>query len=259
MRETLARRLDAPIEKLLSRLLRRRLARLSAQRAREVGTEPAAWNSYLHAEQERLIRTYAKGRSFADIGCLWMIHGACVFLAEDAGATRATGVDHHPATEEWHATRKELGSDARFVQGDLHEQSTVEEMGRHDVVWCSGVMYHTPHPVLAITRLLEMTNEYLLVGTKSLPAVPGLPALAAFYPGLERPERDIYLPVAGEGVEVDYDRERPFANWFWGLTPEAMLAIARSVADVELVERLDLPWLERHDDVCLVLRKTSDQ
>ena len=211
----------------------------------------------MFAAQEALIRRHAPGRSFADIGCLWGVDGACAFLAEAAGASPVTAMDKWEATDEFTERHARAGSSVRFVQADLHDLSMPDEVGEHDVVWCSGVLYHTPNPVQAVGQLLRLTRELLIVGTKSLPEIPGLPGVAVHYPGLSPEARRVYEPIARPVATEPYDRNRYFANWFWGLSPEALMAIARSLQDVELIERVDLPWNRRHDDVYVVLRKTG--
>ncbi len=57
----------------------------------------------------------------------------------------------------------------RFVRGDLHDPATVAEVGPHEVVWCSGVLYHAPNPVLTLQRLRELTTELLILQTMTLP------------------------------------------------------------------------------------------
>ncbi|MGH2951845.1 MAG: class I SAM-dependent methyltransferase [Solirubrobacterales bacterium] len=250
-------RVDALVDRLLARLLRRRLYRVVQRREREASAAASTWNPVITAAQEDLIRRYAPGRSFADIGCLWEVDGACAFLAEEAGASAVTAMDKWPPSELYLAEHARRGSALRFVEGDLHDPETVREIGVHDVIWCSGVLYHTPDPVLAIGRLLEMTGEYLIAGTKTLPSVPGLPGLAAYYPGLSERDRASYDAIASAVSKAPFEPESFFANWFWGLTPEALAAIARSKADVTVVEEIGLPWKQRADDCYLVLRRSA--
>jgi hypothetical protein len=242
-------------DRLLGRLVRRRLRRVAAQREGADGSEPSSWNPDICAAQERLIRTYAAGRSFADIACMWQVDGACAFLAEQAGATRVTAMDKWPRTDRYLDYERRAGSPVAFVEGDIHDSTVIERIGEHDVVWCSGLLYHVPHPVMTMGMLVQLTGRHLIVGTKSVPQIPGLPGIATYYPGLPDADRRSYAVVAGDGVAVPYDPQRFYANWYWGLSPEALLAIARSLAPFRLVERVDLPFRRRHDDVYLVLEK----
>src|SRR5262245_15439232 len=100
---------------------------------------------------------------------MWDVSGRFSFLAEEAGATRVTGLDVMAATPEFEAEHARRNSAVRFVTGDLHDPATVAEVGVHDVVWCSGVLYHSPYPVLTIRRLRELTGELLLLQTCAIP------------------------------------------------------------------------------------------
>ncbi|MEA2234449.1 MAG: tRNA (mo5U34)-methyltransferase, partial [Solirubrobacteraceae bacterium] len=91
--------------------------------------------------REELIARHVGGRSFVDVGCMWTIHGALCFAAEDAGAATVTGVDVMEPSPQFQAELQRRNSKVRFVRGDLHEPATVQAIGRHDVVWCSGVLY----------------------------------------------------------------------------------------------------------------------
>src|SRR4051794_19232562 len=113
--------------------------------------------------REELISRFAGGRSFLDVGCMWSVHGALCFFAEEAGATEVTGLDVMAATPEFEAERERRGSGVRFVQGDVHDAGVVEP---HDVVWCSGVLYHVPNPLLTLERLRALTRETLLLATE---------------------------------------------------------------------------------------------
>ncbi|CAN5597880.1 hypothetical protein BH20ACT18_BH20ACT18_14120 [soil metagenome] len=83
-------------------------------------------------------------RSFADIGGLFGIHGDVALQAEEHGATEGTLYDAGDATPEFRDRREREGSRIRFVQGDLEDPVALERVGTHDLVWCVGVIYHTP-------------------------------------------------------------------------------------------------------------------
>jgi hypothetical protein len=194
-----------------------------------------------------IVRQYAPGRSFADVGCMWNVHGEIAFLAEEAGATSVTGVDVMKRSEEFDRKHRERSSQVRFVKGDLHKPSTVEEVGVHDVVWSTGVIYHTPHPLHLIQHLRAMTGEYLIVGSATMPEVPGLTQALVFYPGLDERDRALHARhVAGHtpGVTTPFDRSKYFGNWWFGITPSAMRA---------MVENVGLTVVETHQDDFLTL------
>ena len=156
--------------------------------------------------REALVARHAAGRSFADVGAMWQVEGAIAFAALDAGATRVTAMDLMPPTPRIDA------SPIRFVQGDLHDAAVMEEVGEHEVVWCSGVLYHAPHPLLTLERLRSITTGTLLLATEVLP-LPG--RFAAFAPGRRlHPARPAPL-----------DPAKRYGNWFWLPTPGAVRAM----------------------------------
>jgi hypothetical protein len=198
-------------------------------------------------DYEQLVRKYAPGRSFADIGCMWNIHGDIAFLAEEAGATSVTGMDVMNPTEEFQRKHRERSSEVRFVRVDLHHPDCVEAVGVHDVVWSTGVIYHTPHPMRLIHHLRDMTGEYLILGSATMPEVPGFPQACVFYPGLDEAGRSVHAKLvagASPGITTPYDPSNYYANWWFGITPSAMRA---------MVENAGLTVVETHQDAYLTL------
>jgi hypothetical protein len=195
-------------------------------------------------ERDALVRRYAPGRGFLDVGCMWNVHGGIAFLAEEAGATRVTGIDVMAPTPQFEAEHARRASGVRFVRGDVHDPATVAEAGRHDVVWCSGVLYHVPDPVLTLRRLGELTGETLLLSTETLPEVPGLPGACVLYPALDAAGRADYAAVrSGKrlGVTTPFEPDAGYANWWWGITPSALRGML-AVAGLELLELSDDPF-----------------
>ena len=151
---------------------------------------------------------------------MWNVHGAIAFAAEAAGATKVTGVDVMGPTPQFEARRAR--SEVRFVQGDLHDEATLAEVGSHDVVWCSGVLYHAPHPLLTLERLRAITASKLLLATEVLP-LPG--RLAAFAPA-----RWMH-----PGRPAPLDPARGYGNWFWLPTAKTVRAMLKATG-FEVVE-----------------------
>jgi hypothetical protein len=178
------------------------------------------------------VRRFAAGRSFVDVGCMWSVDGALCFAARDAGASAVTGVDVMEPTPAFRAR----ASGVRFVRGDLHDPAVVEEVGRHDVVWCSGLLYHAPHPLLTLERLRALTGETLLLATETLPEVPGLRGACVFYPAADRAA---FAAPGRVGLETPFDPARGYENWWWGITRSAL---------VGMVEASGLRIAEVHDD-----------
>jgi hypothetical protein len=162
--------------------------------------------------REELIARHVGGRSFVDVGCMWTIDGALCFAAEDAGAAAVTGVDVMAPTERFEDELRRRDSKVRFVQGDLHDPATVAAIGRHDVVWCSGVLYHAPHPLLTLERLRELTGQTLLLATETVAETPGRRGTCVIAPG--RDEHPNAEPPAGP--------DAGYGPWYWGISPSAL-------------------------------------
>lgn len=163
----------------------------------------------MRLSREALVARHARGRSFADVGAMWQVEGAIAFAALAAGATRVTAMDLMPPSD------RIAASPIRFVQGDLHDEAVMRAVGEHDVVWCSGVLYHAPHPLLTLERLRSITAGTLLLATEVLP-LPG--RLAAFAPARwMHPARPAPL-----------DPAQRYGNWFWLPTPATVRALLRA-------------------------------
>jgi hypothetical protein len=205
------------------------------------------------ARRESFIDEHAGGRSFADIGGLFMLHGEMAYRAERAGATQVTLFDSgDPDYGGFDQRRRETGSRIRFVQGDLEEEATPERVGLHDVVWCTGVVYHTPNPVLQLMRLREITRELLYLGTHSIPEIPGFEQACVFYPYLPDRERRAHArahwnaaDLHAVGTPFDDLSMHGYGNFWWGITPSALRAMLRT-ARFEVIDEIrprDYPWL----------------
>lgn len=224
---------------------------ITAARARRKVGKPSIeeW----HAGRRRWLEQHVAGKSFADIGGL-LIDGETAFAAEDAGATQVTLFDvgdkeFAPKYLEEHERR---GSKVRYVQGDLHDPVAPGQIGVHDVVWCTGVLYHSPNPLHQLVQLREITGELLFLGTHTIPEVPGVPQASLFYPHLDADARRAlsraYWPNAdgyvGIGTPIDERPMHGYANFWWGITPSALRAMLRT-ARFEVVEELRThpsPW-----------------
>lgn len=199
------------------------------------------------------VEQHAPGRTFVDIGGLFQLHGEIAFRAESAGASEVTLFDAGDEDYGGFARRRrESGSRIRFVQGDLEEGLTVERVGVHDVVWCTGVLYHTPNPVLQLAHLRSMTRELLYLGTHTIPELPGFRHACIYYPGLPAPDRKAHSrphwdadKLLAIGAPFDDHPMHGHANFWWGMTPSALRAML-ATARFEVVEEIrtrDYPWL----------------
>lgn len=175
---------------------------------------------------------YAQGRSVCDVGCMWGVNGRFAFRAEEVGATSVTGLDVMDPTAEYLEEHERRGSAVRYVQGDLHDQKVVADVGVHDLVFCSGVLYHSPFPVATLSRLRDVTGELLILQTCAVPELPGVKQGMVFYPGLPDSERKLYS-MWGEDVQrrsigplAGFPDQ--FGPWWWGITPSAVRAMLAS-------------------------------
>ena len=188
--------------------------------------------------REQIVAAHAAGRSFADIGCMWGVDGAIAFAAERARATAVTGLDVMAPTERYLAEHARRGSRVRFVEGDLHDPAVLERVGTHDVVWCSGVVYHAPHPLLTIERLASITRQTLILASETIPEVPGLPQACVFLPGLDARHRRALAagrPGTLRGLTTPFDADHGYGNWYWGLTRSALRAMV-GAAGLHVIE-----------------------
>lgn len=165
--------------------------------------------------REELVQRHVKGRSFVDVGCMWSVDGAIAFAAEAAGASGVTGVDVMGESSKYLEEHARRSSKVRFVQGDLHDPRTVEAVGPHDIVWCSGVLYHAPHPLLTLERLRQMTAQTLILATETLP-LKGNRCEFAPAPGTHPTHTEPFDPARG------------YVNWFWGISPGALRAMVEA-------------------------------
>jgi hypothetical protein len=198
------------------------------------------------------IQAHAPGRSFADIGGLFQLHGDIAFRAEEAGASEVTLFDAGDEDYGGVADRIRGGSKVRFVQGDLEDPASLERIGRHDIIWCTGVLYHTPNPLLQLMHLRELTGELLFLGTHTIPEVPGFEQACVFYPYLPERERRAHArshwdaeQLLAVGTPFDDRPMHGHGNFWWGMTPSALRAMLAS-ARFEVIEEIrprDHPWL----------------
>jgi tRNA (mo5U34)-methyltransferase len=130
------------------------------------------------------------GRTVLDIGA-W--DGFFSFEAERRGASRVVATDSYS----WHGVgwgtgngkagfelaRSALGSRVEDVDIDVMDLSP-ERIGTFDVVLFLGVLYHLPHPLLALERIASVTRDLLILETVIDMVGFRRPAVA-FYPTRE--------------------------------------------------------------------------
>jgi SAM-dependent methyltransferase len=177
-----------------------------------------------------LIRKYAPGKRFVDIGCMWGVNGAHAFAAEAAGATNVVGVDVFGPTPEFEAEKTARGSSVEFLLGDAGAPETINRIGTADVVFCAGVLYHHPSPFDLLVALRRICRETLILRTSTIPEIRGLPNAAVYFPRLDARDRRLWnLSSLGllhqEGISNAFSPEQGYGNWFWGLTPSCLVSL----------------------------------
>jgi hypothetical protein len=192
-------------------------------------------------DREQVVRRHAAGKTFLDVGCMWKVHGRIAFVAEEAGATEVTGMDVMAATPEFEHEHAERSSRVRFVLGDLHDSGVRTAAGPHDVVWCSGVLYHAPNPVETLAALRELTRETLILQTMTVPELPGVRQGMVLYPGLPERDRRLYDRWGTPDALRPPAGPRDYDPWWWGITPSALDSMLR-VAGFEPRERWGDPF-----------------
>jgi hypothetical protein len=180
-----------------------------------------------YGDLPRLIREHAAGRSFADIGCMWGVNGEHAFLAEAAGATRVAAVDVFGPTPEFEEKRLARKSRVEFILGDVSRVDTLAKIGRVDVVFCAGVLYHHPSPFDLLVALRRICGHTLILRTSTIPEVKGLPNAAVYFPMLSERDRAVWnlkpLGVLHQaGITNEFNRAEGYGNWFWGLSPSCL-------------------------------------
>lgn len=174
-----------------------------------------------------LIRQYAPGHSFADIGCMWGVNGEYSFTAEEAGATIVRAVDVFGPTPEFEEKKRARRSAVEFILGDASQPETIARIGKADVVFCAGVLYHHPSPFDLLVALRRICGQTLILRTSTIPEVRGLPNAAIYFPMLKPAERNLWdlrsLGVGKQtGITDGFEPREGYGNWFWGLTPSCL-------------------------------------
>jgi hypothetical protein len=195
-----------------------------------------------------LIRQYAPGKTFADIGCMWGVNGAHSFAAEEAEARRIYAVDVFGPTPEFVAEHTRRGSRVEFILGDAVAPSTLDRIGGVDVVFCAGVLYHHPSPFDLVVALRRICRDTLILRTSTIPEINGLPNAAVYFPHLDEPARRLWslrsLGVLHQaGISNGFTAAEGYGNWFWGLTPSCLVSLMKT-AGFEVMRRDDEPFAQ---------------
>lgn len=125
-------------------------------------------------DKNKWISDVVPGRTFADVGGLWGTVNEMVTVAGLAGASHSTMIDIQPLGNEWWRAFEERAASLNVSNYScIHADATLdgfsEQVGRYDVVHCSGIIYHLPDPFQLILRLREITREHMLLTSMYIP------------------------------------------------------------------------------------------
>jgi SAM-dependent methyltransferase len=180
-----------------------------------------------------LIHRHAPGHSFVDVGCMWIVNGDYAFAAEESGATIVKGVDVTAPTSEFQAKLAARNSSVQFILGDATQAETLENIGKMDVVFCAGVLYHHPSPFDLLVALRRICGKTLILRTCTIPEIRNLPNAAVYYPELSAESRAFWdLRTLGitpqAGITYPFAPDEGYGNWFWGLTPSCLKSLLKT-------------------------------
>jgi tRNA (mo5U34)-methyltransferase len=126
------------------------------------------------------------GMTVLDIGA-WDGYFSLEF--ERRGAKRVLAIDtyawDHGALDCFLLVREHFNSKVEYRRMDVHDLSP-DEIGRFDLVFCAGVLYHMRNPLIGLERIRSVTAGRLILETHSLlPAAHEWVPLITFFPGDE--------------------------------------------------------------------------
>jgi hypothetical protein len=89
-----------------------------------------------------------------------------------------------------------------------------------------------------------MTLETLVLGSRVIPELPGVQGASVFYPALSDRSRRAFAwaygreapALPGAAVPFDHTPAMGYANYWWGLTPSAILGML-ALARFDVIER----------------------
>ena len=126
------------------------------------------------------------GKSVLDIGA-W--DGYFSFEFERRGAKRVLAIDtyawDHGGLDCFLLAREHFKSNVEFRRMDVHDLDP-DVIGRFDLVFCAGVLYHMRNPLIGLERIRSVTAGQLILETHALlPALHEWVPLITFFPGDE--------------------------------------------------------------------------
>jgi len=119
------------------------------------------------------IRRVVPGRTFLDVGPLWVTENEKVSVAHHVGATETTVIDIFPEDNNlWSLLRDRLtrlNVPCTFMSADILRYDDRP----FDVVYCAGVLYHMPEPLQLIRKLYQICTHHTILSTVIGNVAPG--------------------------------------------------------------------------------------
>lgn len=210
---------------------------------------------------QKWIKQHVRNKSFADIGGLWQTLNERVSDAAKSGASHVTMADiAPPGNKLWRDFETHLEglgiSGCNNVSADIMAPDAVERIGIHDIVHCSGVVYHMPDFIGCIRNLKALTRSHLIIVSMVVPerieTSKGTIELtggdAIFVPGVSDLQRAILSEffdsrgtrvhtVNGREIQgwINRDGSPRFGPWWWLFTP-AFLHRALEISELRVID-----------------------
>jgi SAM-dependent methyltransferase len=185
-----------------------------------------------------LIKKYVSNKSFIDVGCMWGVNGFFSFLAEELGAKEVVAFDIYPTTEEFNRLKHDRNSNVKYVRGDINSKESMNILGKFDVVYCTGLLYHVPDPLYTLSRLKDISKDVLILGTHVIPELNNIQNTAVFYPYLSEKQRDIWNLHQGSQLAIteSFDPSQGYGNWMWGFSSSCLESMIKTIG-FDIIEK----------------------
>ncbi len=197
------------------------------------------------------IKEYTKNKSFVDIGGLWNTVNERVTVAYKSEAKSVTMIDIQEKDNIWwekfHDRCKEFEvKEYNCMVSDITQKENLQKIGKFDIVHCSGILYHLQDPLVLIDHLYEITNEFLMLGTTTIPDVINInneqlvteKGTTYFIPNLGENQKKFFkahfdkekLSIAGisNNTPVHWYNEKGEVNygpWWWLFTKDYIISL----------------------------------
>lgn len=116
--------------------------------------------------RDQFLAQCTRGCTFADVGGLWQTVNEKVSVAHEHGATELTMIDVAPEGDELWNKFDERMRERGIERYSCESRDVCRTTERtYQVVHCSGVLYHHPHPLRMLLALRHMTSEVLVLSS----------------------------------------------------------------------------------------------